>query len=170
VSSTGRRAPNANLGWYPFNRGQLARRRPPAAAAEALDLGPALSGRDWRRTVGATAAIQFLPRALSVTSSGPGEQALDASQAEDAQQPPPSPDAVPAPRRDDWTRGARAPRVVIVDPVVPRSNEEHVAVGMGKNGAIVEGYREQAKALIARQQGLRPNAGRDRPPCAPRRR
>ena len=160
--------PNANLGWYLFNRGQFDRAKGAfaAAARKAPDLGPVLLGQglvahcqgDHR------SAIQYLSRALSVTSSGPGEQALDESQAEEGQQPPSSPSAVPAPRRDDWTKGGRALRVVIADPVVSGSNQELVMVGLGKNGAIAAGYDSQAKALIARQQGLHPNHGRVRPP------
>lgn len=172
--------PNANQGWYFFNRGQLAKAKASfeKAAKREPNLGPVLHGQglvahcqgDHRR------AIEILTRALSVSSSRAGEQALSESRAketehenqdEDEKKKPkhPSPDDGPTPpRRDDWTKGARKPRVVFAEPVVPSSNVEHLASGMARNAAIVEGYRLAAEALIARQQALNPNAGGDRAP------
>lgn len=165
--------PNANQGWFLFNRGQLGKAKASfeKAAKRGPNLGPVLLGQglvahcqgDHRR------AIDLLTRALSVSSSRAGEQALSDSQEHEAQaesEKPsnPSPEAVPTPRRDDWTQGARKPRVAFAEPVVPGSNEEHLAVGLPKNGAIVEGYRRASEALIAAQASLNPNDEGDRAP------
>ena len=165
--------PNANQGWYLFNHGQLAQAKASfeKAAKRGPDLGPVLLGQglvahcqgDHRR------AVDLLTRALSVASSRAGEQALSESQEHEAQEESEkpsntSPDAVPIPRRDDWTQGARKPRVAFAEPIVPGSNEEYLAVGLPKNGAIVEGYRRTSEALIAAQGALNPNDDRDRAP------
>ncbi len=167
--------PNANQGWYLFNRGQLAQAKASfeKAAERGPDLGPVLLGQglvahcqgDHRR------AVDLLTRAISVASSPAGEQALSSSRAHEADhenqdQNDTAPDAVPTPRRDDWTKGARRPHVVFAEPVVPATNDECVTVGLKKNGEIVEGYRREAEALIAGQQALNPNAGGDRAPTS----
>lgn len=165
--------PNANQGWYLFNRGQLAQAKTSfeKAAERGPNLGPVLLGQglvahcqgDHRR------AVDLLTRAISVASSPAGEQALSSSRAHEADhenqdQNDTAPDAVPTPRRDDWTRGAPTTEVVFAEPVVPATNDEVVTVGAKKNGEIVEGYRRAAEALIAGQQALNPNAGGDRAP------
>jgi hypothetical protein len=161
--------PNTNLGWYLFNHGELARAKASfgIAARKAPGLGPVLLGQGLVAFCQGDrqAALVLLTRALSVTSSPTAEQALDQVREEEAQDPSPStsPSAVAAPRRDDWTRGARPPRVAIAQPIVSASNEEHHATGRERNKAIVAGYQELAERLVARQQGLDPNAGRDRP-------
>jgi tetratricopeptide (TPR) repeat protein len=165
--------PNANQGWYLFNRGQLAQAKASfeKAAERGPDLGPVLLGQglvahcqdDHRR------AVDLLTRALSVASSRAGEQALSTSRAREADhenqdQNDTDPDAVPTPRREDWTKDVRKPHVVFAEPVVPATNDELVTVGAKKNGEIVEGYRREGEALIAGQQALNPNAGGDRAP------
>lgn len=159
---------NTNLGWCLFNRGQFATAKGAfdTAAKAAPDAGPALLGQGMvaHRQGDHRKAIQYLSRALSIASSASGEEALDESQGETSETVPSSPGEVPLPKREDWTKGAPEPNVVIIDPVVSGSNQELYEVGAAKNAGIIKGYNERAQALIARQQGLRPNDGRDRSP------
>ena len=161
--------PNVNLGWLHFHRGDLGRAKASfgAAAKKAPGSAAVLLGQgmvahcegDHRR------AVELLSRAISQRSSAAGEGALDESQAKLAEEPAASPDAIPVPRREDRTRTARPGRVSIADPFVPGTNQLAVTEGFAKNGAIVEGYAARTKVLLEKQQGLEPNAGRDRPPA-----
>ncbi len=162
--------PNANLGWCLFNRGQLESAKGvfETAAKAAPNSGPVLLGRGLvaNRQGDHRKAIQLLSQALSVTSSASGEEALEESQGEMSDTLPSSPGEVPIPKREDWTKGAPASNVVIVDPVVSGSNQELYVVGTAKNGGIIKGYNERVRALLARQQHLHPNEGGDRPPVS----
>jgi len=160
--------PRLNLGWLQFHRGDLAAATASfgAVAWTAPRSGAVLLGQgmvahcegNHRR------AAELLSRALSSMSSPAAEQALDESRGRESEQPAVPPAAISIPRRDDWTRGAPTARVSVAEPIVPGSNEALIHGGLARNAALVESYDARTKALLARQQRLDPNAGRDRAP------